>query len=459
MSKVRDVAVIGGGPAGMAAAVEAAQLGLDVVLFDEHVTPGGAIYCAIGHSPISDVEILGSDFLKGRQIYDALLSSAVDYQPNTSIWSVDGKGVVGILREGTARLVTARRVILATGSVERSFPFPGWTLPGVMTAGAGQMLLKRSAMVPNDGVVLAGTGPLLLLVAVQYLRAGVNIASLIDMTPSGALTRAMAHLPGALRVPSYLAKGMEMLLALRRARVPVIRNARRLRAQGSDRLEAVVVESEGKDICIPATTLMVHFGLIPDTVFTRLIRLDHLWDDLQECWRPKTDIWGSTSFPTIALAGDCAGIYGAAAAEFAGRLAALETAHALGRISTEERDRKAAPHRRQYLRHRAVRPFLDAYFRPPNWLAEASDDTLLCRCEDVSIAAVREAVLQGCHNPNQVKAVTRCGMGPCQGRQCGLPLIQTVASLTNREPREVLPHRARPPLKPVTLGQMAALEL
>jgi len=356
-------------------------------------------------------------------------------------------------------LAKARRILLATGSVERPFPFPGWTLPGVMTAGAGQMLLKRSAIVPNDGVVLAGTGPLLLLVAVQYLRAGVNIASLIDMTPSGALTRAVAYLPGALRVPSYLVKGMGMLLTLRRARVPVIRCAHRLRAQGSDRLEAVVVESEGDDICIPATTLLVHFGLIPDTVFTRLIRLDHLWDDLQECWRPRTDLWGRTNLPTVALAGDCAGIHGATAAEFAGRLAALETAHALGRISTEERDRHAAPYRRQYLRHRAVRPFLDAYFRPPNWLAEASDDTLLCRCEDVSIAAVREAVLHGCHDPNQVKAVTRCGMGPCQGRQCGLPLIQTVARLTNREPREVLPHRARPPLKPVTLGQMAALEL
>jgi len=88
----RDVAVIGGGPAGIAAAVQAAQLGLDVVLFDEHEAPGGAIYCAIGHSPVSDVEILGSDYLKGRQIYDTLLSSAVDYQPDTSIWSVDEEG-------------------------------------------------------------------------------------------------------------------------------------------------------------------------------------------------------------------------------------------------------------------------------------------------------------------------------------------------------------------------------
>ena len=459
MTESCELAVIGGGPAGLAAAATAAELSVDVLLFDEQSTPGGQIYRAIEGAGDRDLLVLGDDYSRGTALAQSFRSSAAGYRPESGVWVVTPEREIGVVSSGRASMVEARRIIIATGSMERAVPFPGWTLPGVMTAGAGQVLLKQAGVVPNGEVVLAGTGPLLVLVACQYVRAGVAVKAILDMTPRGNTLRAIAHLPAALTAGGYIATGRALIRELRAAGVPVINGVTNLAAKGNGRLQTVEFTAGGRGQVLDTGMLMAHFGVVPNGHVAASLGLQEVWDRRQLCWRPQVVDWGDTDTEGIALAGDCAGISGALAAELLGRLAALEAARALGRIGAHERDRLAAAVRRALKRDVRIRAFLETFFRPPeNLLAEIADDTIVCRCEEVTAIQVRKAVALGCQGPNQVKAFTRAGMGPCQGRQCALSVSHIVAGARDVPVESVGRFRVRPPVQPVTLGALAALD-
>ncbi|HZU88893.1 MAG TPA: NAD(P)/FAD-dependent oxidoreductase, partial [Stellaceae bacterium] len=424
---MRELAIVGTGPAGMAAAALAAELGLATVLVDEQEAPGGQIYRGIERAPPDTP--LGRDYLAGRPLVAALRGSRLDYRPATTVWHIDaasedGKsrgagGTLYLARAGRTETVTARRIVLATGAVERPVPIPGWTLPGVMTAGAAQILLKTADLVPEGRIVLAGQGPLVALVAVQLARAGAPPAVLLETTPfenyREAARRWRALWPGR----RMLATGMGLRLALVRAGVPVRRGVSGLAALGRGALERV--RWDGGEIA--ADHLLLHEGVIPNVQASLALGLRHEWDEDQWCWRPALDEWGRTSLSGVAIAGDGGGIAGAAAAVLSGRLAVLEAAAALGRVGEEECRRRALPIRAALKRERALRPFLDRLYRPPRAvLAPAADDVVVCRCEEVRVGEIRRAARLGAPGPNQAKAFTRCGMGPCQGRICG-PIV------------------------------------
>jgi NADPH-dependent 2,4-dienoyl-CoA reductase/sulfur reductase-like enzyme len=454
-----ELAVIGAGPAGLAAATTAAELGLEVALFDDQPAPGGQIYREVEQPPVGDPGMFGEDYRRGADLTKVFRASGAAYHPSCGVWLLTPEREIGLLDNGQAHFLTAERIVIAGGAMERPVPFPGWTLPGVMTAGAGQILLKSAGAVPEYGVVLAGTGPLLLLLAAQYLRAGVRIGALLDMTPRSNALRALPHLPAALSAPGTLAKGLALKREIRRAGVRVVRGVKRLRALGQVCLEAAAYDTGRGEQRLDCRLLLVHFGVIPDSNTTRSLGLRHLWDARQLCWRPVVDAWGNTGVEGFAVAGDGAGIGGALAAEHAGRLAALEAARALGCIDVSERDDRAAPVRAALARERRVRPFLDVLFQPaPELISRLDDDTIVCRCEEVTAGQIREAVAQGCTGPNQLKSFTRCGMGPCQGRQCGTTVSQLIGHTLGRPVEEIGAYRIRPPLKPISLTQLAACD-
>jgi NADPH-dependent 2,4-dienoyl-CoA reductase/sulfur reductase-like enzyme len=196
--------------------------------------------------------------------------------------------------------------------------------------------------------------------------------------------------------------------------------------------------------------------VIPNTQISLALQVAHRWDEAQLCWRPIVDEWGRTSLPNIAIAGDGGGIAGAEAAALSGRLAALDAAAALGRLDITGRDRRAGPIRAALAREQAIRPFLDALYRPSrSVLVPAEDDTIACRCEEVSVGRIRRAVRLGAPGPNQLKAFTRCGMGPCQGRICG-PIVSAVIAEARGVPiAEIGTYRPRAPYKPITVGAIA----
>ena len=450
-----DVVVIGAGAAGMAAATRMAGLGLRVVLLDEQGSPGGQIYRGITLAPLSRRDLLGPDYAQGNQLAQALASSSVRYEKGASVWQVTRDHQVSYLREGRLYTLDAKAVLLATGAMERPFPIAGWTLPGVMSAGAAQILLKSSGLAPSEPVVLAGCGPLLYLLGWQYLRAGVTIKALVDTTRPEDYWRARRHLFAALRAWPYLRKGLELMRSLRSAGIAHYTGAEHLAVEGEEAARALTFSVSGKAQRIPSRCVLLHQGVVPNIQFSQSLRARHEWDVEQLCFSPVVDPWGELDVPGIFVAGDGAGIGGAQAAAVQGQLAALGIAARLKSISNVERDDQARSLRVQLEANLRIRPFLDALYQPKEQNRIPADDVMVCRCEEVTAGELRSFVALGCAGPNQAKSFGRCGMGPCQGRMCGLTVTEVIAKARGVSAAEVGYYRIRPPIKPITLGELA----
>lgn len=457
-----DLAIVGAGPAGLAAAKTATELGLATMVFDEQERPGGQIYRnieTVAASRPTDLDLLGPDYSRGQDLVRQFHASGAIYRPQMTVWQVDEDRRLYASGAGGTEVVEAKRILIATGAMERPVPIPGWTLPGVMTCGAIQLMFKDTGLVPEGRVVVAGSGPLLVLLTWQLARAGVNITAVLETAPISNYLRAGRHLLAAASAPGDLGKGLKMLRDIRRAGIPLRHRVTGLRAHGDGRIGEIEYRWRGRTHREPVELLLLHEGVVPNANLALSIRCDHQWNELQRCFRPAVDAWGNLSAENILVAGDCSGIGGAVVAEVRGRLAAIAAAQQLGRIEEGERDSHAAPLRRLLRRHLKSRPFLDVLYRPrQETLAPRDPETIICRCEEVTAGEVRRLVAQGCLGPNQMKAFVRCGMGPCQGRMCGLPVVETIAETRGVPVSQVGYLRIRPPVKPVTIGELAALE-
>ena len=455
-----DLVVVGAGPAGMAAAVEAAGRA-SILVVDDNPAAGGQVWRAAGGGPLANGRVLGPDY--GRSGGEATRAFAaaspdIDYLPGAQVWHLDDRLELGLTLPGGGRGATVRaeRVLLATGALERPVPVPGWTLPGVMSVGAAQTALKAQAMVPEGRYALAGSGPLLWLYAAQAAAAGAPPALVLDTTPRANLRAAAPHLPGFLRSP-YAAKGVPLLLRARRA-APVLGgvNGLGIVREGENGLLLFWMRG-GREDAAPFDQVLLHHGVTPNLNLARAAGCALDWHEDNACFVPRTDGWGRTTVSGVFLAGDGAGIGGAEAAALGGRIAALAALAELGVIDEAERDGRAAPLRAERARWLRGRQFLDILYRPAPRFRAAAPDAIACRCEEVTGAQVVEAARLGATGPNQLKAWLRCGMGPCQGRMCGLTVTETIAAARGVSPADVGYLRLRTPVRPVTLAQVAAL--
>ena len=470
MSGVVGLAIIGAGPAGMSAAVAAREHGADVLVLDEQAAPGGQIYRNVETVTAERPEtarVLGGDYAAGVALVRGFRGCGAEYSPRTSVWEVSTVArrenaraplEIGILRDGVAEVVRAHCVIVASGAQERAVPVPGATLPGVMGAGGAQSLLKGSGLVPDVPVVIAGSGPLVYLVAWQLVRAGAPVRAVLLTMPAGWMSRAGGTLPEALVMPGALLKGIGWRRALAARGVQVMQ-ARDLAIEGRERVESVRFRHRDRERSMGASLVLLHEGVIPNAHLTLAARLHHVWDARQHAFRPAVDAWGRTSEPGVLVAGDGAHILGAEAAVETGRIAALEAAYRLGRIRVHQRDVLARPHRAALARYRRFREFLDLTFEPGPTVRRPSESAVtVCRCEEVTVAEIERVIGHGCPGPNQAKAFTRCGMGPCQGRVCATVVSEMFAERRRVGVGEVGHYRIRPPVKPVTVGELAGLE-
>lgn len=457
MSESVDVIVIGAGPAGMAAAATAARHGASVVLLDEQSAPGGQIWRGIMQAPAARLDRLGTDYAAGKPQAQLFAASGARHITRAAVWQVNRDGIVNYLENGVSHSIRGKHVVLCSGAMERPFPIPGWTLPGVMTAGAAQIMLKSADAVPQQPAVLAGCGPLLYLLAWQYVRAGQKIQAIVDTTTNDDYRRALPHLPAALAAWPYLKKGLGLINTIKRAGVPFYKGASDLAVVGDQAAQALTFRAGGRTHRLETNLVLLHQGVVPNTQFTWSLRAAHTWDTAQLCWRPDADRYGRLSgIERVLIAGDGRGIGGATVAGLQGELAGLAVAMDMGIVTPQEGARLAAPLLAAVDKNLRIRPFLDALYRPKDANRMPADDVLVCRCEEVTAGAIRSYVDIGCAGPNQTKSFGRCGMGPCQGRLCGLTVTEVIAQARGVSPAEVGYYRIRPPIKPITLAELAA---
>jgi NADPH-dependent 2,4-dienoyl-CoA reductase/sulfur reductase-like enzyme len=449
-----DVVVIGAGPAGLAAAATSAKAGLSTLMLDENVGPGGQVWRAIASTPVIERDCLGADYWAGGDLVEEMRASGAEIVQRATVWSLDRNLEIGVSVGGASAFIKARRVIVATGALERPFPIPGWTLPGVMTAGAAQTMLKSSALVPDGRTVIAGQGPLLWLLAAQILRLGGRIDRILDTTERGNYFSALPHAFAFLTSP-YFAKGLALMREVR-AKVPVVSAVSELAAAGDGQLATVSYVAGGRRETMPADLLLLHQGVVPNVNLAMAAGVEHRWDERQLCWSPVLDLSGGSSIDGIAIAGDGAGIGGAEAAVFRGRLAARAAIDVLAPAAAAKSVSMAAL-RAGLVRAERGRAFLDTLFRPARQFRNPSGDTVVCRCEEVTANDILDSVAIGATGPNQLKAYRRTGMGPCQGRLCGLTVTELMAQARGKSPEEIGYYRLRAPVKPITLAELAAV--
>ncbi|QRZ15105.1 FAD-dependent oxidoreductase [Paracoccus methylovorus] len=453
---VWDAIVIGAGPAGIGGASLLAEGGARVLLIDEAPGPGGQIWRGIETAPPGRAAILGPDYRAGAAEVARLRASGASLAFSTEAWRVEPDGVVWLRDARGLRRETARYLLIATGAMERPVPLPGWTLPGVTTIGGLQILLKREGMLPQGPLALVGTGPLVYLYAAQCLSAGKRDLVLVDTGRPGAMFAALRHLPRALlgRGPAYLAKGAGLLWRLRRGGIPTHAGAREIRIEPDAQGDLVLSFFSRGPHTLRLSRIGLHEGIIPETHLLRSLGCRMVWSQTATAFHPDRDRDLRSSLSHVHVAGDAGGIGGATVALLEGRIAAMAILDRLGRavdpllVSATHRARRA---------HLAARPLIERLYHPAPDVMMPPDEVVACRCEEVRCGEIRASLAAGNAGPNQLKAFLRCGMGPCQGRICGPTLAQLTAQMRGMTMEEAGWLTVRPPLRPVSLGEVADL--
>lgn len=441
--------MIGAGPAGMAAATRLADRGIAVTLVDESAQPGGQVHRAPtpggrGRTTMTSIDAVGDG------LRSALGSSNAVLNRFARVWSVGpGFRVDAIGPDGPATTI-APTLVVATGTVERHVPFPGWTLPGVIGLAGATILMKSHGLALGERVVVAGAGPLLALVAAGLVAKGKRVVAVVD---AARRRDWIAEVPAFASRPDLFAIGLGWRTTLKAAGVPWHYGHAIVEAEGRDHVEAVRVAPIGSDghpsraraRRLGCDAVAVGYGLVPNTELIRALGAATQYEPTRGGFVPVTNTDSETTVPNLFVAGDGAGVSGAAAAVWHGRAVAeaIAARHGQGAPTAFEEARRRFERARRFgaASARLTAPRPDLVHAIPG-------RCVVCRCEDVTRDEIETAIAAGAREVNQVKAFTRAGMGPCQGRTCGDAVAELVAlHVGSREAAGQF--TARPPFRPV----------
>ena len=454
-----DLVIIGGGPAGLSAAVQAKELGLSCILLDEQPAVGGMIYRNLALQHENNKKIFGPDYQAGMPLINSFNKSSIERVHNAVVWHIEESGKVFYSSNKRAYSVEGKKILLATGSQERAMPIPGWTLPGVMNAGAAQILLKKPG-IAAEGAVFAGSGPLLYLIVYQYILAGIKVAAVLDTTASINYIKSIRHITGMVAGHQQVIKGIKLLYTIKKAKIPLYQGISSIKAcsKNKDELDSVCFTTSKGRQEIATEHLFLHQGVIPQINLALASGCQHNWDAQQLCWLPEIDQWGQSNQAHLSIAGDGTSIGGAVAAALLGKISVLQIAVQQGKLTTVERDKKSVSLRKKLSKEILFRPFVDTLYRPTDKLRIPQyDDVIVCRCEEIRVSDIKDAIKKGCKTPNQLKSFSRCGMGPCQGRQCGNIVSELMAEITKKPVQEIGYYRLRSPIKPLNMNELREL--
>jgi D-hydroxyproline dehydrogenase subunit alpha len=445
-----ELAVVGAGPAGMSAAISARASGVQVVMLDDQPRPGGQVFRrGIEPAPLPRFASSITD------VYNDPSGVEIDYRPMHAVWAFDADALHVCGPEGNYRL-RAQRTIIATGASEWVLPVPGWTLPGVTTAGGAQALLKSSGVVVGRNVAIAGTGPLLLQLASQLLAAGASIAGIFE---TASFRQWAATIARTLFYPPLALQGAALLATLVRRRTIMKFGYSPASIRGKTHVSSLDVVRIGghskTPVHVEADAVCLSNGLIPSTELAAMrgCELRHV-PELGH-WQVVRDHSMRTTDQDVFAVGDGANIGGARYAVLEGAIAGFAAARDLGRAPQGDAAARERSVQRKVKRLLAVRAFLRQTFRLRSELiATLPEDTMLCRCEEVRVDIIRNAIRDGVRSLHELRILLRVGMGPCQGRYCTMSALRLLAQETGRTLQELGPGSPRPPLRPIAIGQI-----
>lgn len=445
--------VVGAGPAGVRATEALVEAGLRPIVLDESERDGGQIYRRQPEGfTRPSVALYGTEAAKADALHDtfAALRGRIDYRPNTFVWNIAG-GQAYTVEGGRLGQIPFDALLIASGATDRLMPVKGWNLAGCYSLGAAQIALKAQACAIGRRVAFLGTGPLLYLVAAQYLKAGADIAAVLDTSPFALRVKA---LPKLVARPLVLAKGLALVVHLKRAGIAVETGVEPIEITGSPETGVTQLtyrSAAGALLTIDCDAVALGYHLRPEIQLADIARCGFRFDTPTRQWLPDIDADGRASVPGIYLAGDGARLLGADGAEAAGRLAALAALADLGRPVPDAERRQL---RATLTRMDRFRQGLATAFPWPHHVAGAlPDDAVVCRCEVVTAGELRRAVNEaGAKEVNRAKAFSRVGMGRCQGRYCGHAAAEIVAAATNAPLEAVGRLRAQAPVKPLPVA-------
>jgi thioredoxin reductase len=459
-----DLAIVGGGPGGMAAAATAADHGLRVAVLDEQEIPGGQIYRRPFAEGLFPADRFGRDYQEAGPALRAIaMREGVTWIGGASVFGLQqrGEAAFAVLWNTVDRVskLLAERVLVAAGCFDMAVPFPGWTLPGVMGAGGMQALLKGQGVLPGGRIVLAGSHPLLLVIAAQLVAFDQPpLAVILTQSPTRAGIGMRAPVT-ALRNIGVFREGLIACHTLRRVGVPIHFGHVVTEARGGDRLESIgfrpVAGGALRDIT--CDTLGVGYGFTASTELIRQVGAPCRWSRAGGGWIAEHDEDMRTAVPGVFVAGEVAGIGGAPTARAEGALAALSIARDAGRRVDAGRVRRA---RGERARRRRFAALLERLADPGDDVLRTlrDSDTALCRCENVSVGDFRATLAANptIRSADAAKLLTRTGMGPCQGRFCHRAVMEEIGALRAIPAESAGAFHARMPVRPVPLAAMAA---
>lgn len=458
--KQYDVVIIGSGLSGIVAANNLADHNLNLLLLDENIHIGGQLLRKLPERLGSDTGYQ-PDKLKriGFRFVDRIKHNKIRILNRTKVLAVYPESVL-LIEEDGKRVSTIETdiVLFATGAREKFLPFKGWTLPGVISTGAAQILMKTSGILPSKEILIGGSGVFLFAIAYEILKNNGRVLSVLEQN---SMIDKLSLLSQFLHQFSKFSEGGRFVSKIFLSGVPVRHRTRIIEARGEKHLEKVVTVRmdrkgsvvEGSETIYNTNSLAIGYGFTPNIELPQLAGCELEYEGDKGGWIVKVKDDLETTVENMYAAGEITGIAGALKSINEGRISALSILNKLGKMSEDEFSRQLRPLKKERGHHLAFGKYFNSLCKTPEEaITSIPEETVICRCEDVRMGDIKKAILNGHTTTGAIKKATRIGMGACQGRICGPVLYDIVSAFTKISPNDIPLLSVRPPVKPVSIG-------